>query len=95
MDKRSRPAAVRHVGRFAVGSRANKCIHIEGGDFFGSMTRLRSRLLEHGYKEVDRSGSGILVHVLLKKGRVKLSFSIDEKPHDTGRSAAAAGDAST
>jgi len=26
--------------------RANKCIHIEGGDFFGSMTRLRSRLLE-------------------------------------------------
>ena len=52
--------------------RANKCIHIEGGDFFGSMTRLRSRLLEHGYREVDRSGSGILVDVLLKsEGKAK------------------------
>jgi hypothetical protein len=62
--------------------RANKCIHIDGGDYFGAMTRLRSRLLEHGYKEAERKGSGILVQVLLKKGRVNLSFSIDEKQYE-------------
>jgi len=75
--------------------RANKCIYIEGGDYFGSMTRLRSRLLEHGYKEVERSGSGILIHVLLKKGRVKLSFTIDEKPYEAGSDAVPAPPAQT
>lgn len=79
--KAARQALYDMVGDFRW-DLANKCIHIEGGDYFGAMTRLRSRLLEHGYKEVERSGSGILTQVLLKKGRVKLSFTIDERQRE-------------
>ncbi len=69
----------------------NKCIQIDGLHSFGSMTRLRSRLLEYGYKEVERKGSGILIWVILKKGRVKLSFSVDEKQSEPAARAAGGG----
>jgi hypothetical protein len=62
-----------------VWDRSNSCISFSNADSFNTNTRLREVLIKIGFKEVKRSDDSMFKNVLLRNGRLKLSFTIWER----------------